>query len=614
MPPQIIAQSLSSITTLAENPPLDYRDPVESVVTPLTLYIARVPGSRDVFLTTLKPREKVVTAYDLEGSLYYCHVDNPDDEVIRRSLEKSDIDTVGGLDDDEAGPLPFLPESPTRSPARKSPSLDESTSIPKRKALPPKPQLPLGDRPIPPPKLFPHLQFSPNHHVERSKYGDQLTYRLQEQSAQKPTLPPRPTPSLEVQPDLLPRKVLQGPRPLQHSRLQSVDSAALTNGLAGKENVKNRRWSEQPEKTQLRPSLPLRPSERHRNGSPTSITESRQGSLRESEEDDAEPLSITIIRRNPSTGEQWNIGKIRTLDTILPNDTTGSGLTANVLAFDLTQPGYSKFVQKRTRYDDSSEDDFVEQEDTSVANMRSPNILATESPFTRHIRLPPSRPLQIKAPSPRRRHFGSSLDAGRPGLPHRDPSHTSPPDITMATSTNLTTPSNPYTFLSPWNTTCTLSTGATGRALKCKHQLPLPTPSAGISHLGPPSPLAVPLSELRFNLPRSSQRPLFRKSAHSAPIITPQFPRRSQNESTYSSESDNAEEEEDYFDGGHGMAGTGLDTRMDLSLGQERAGGGSGGKRAKLGKIIIEREGLKMLDFVVMANLGVWWRKGYERR
>lgn len=48
--------------------------------------------------------------------------------------------------------------------------------------------------------------------------------------------------------------------------------------------------------------------------------------------------------------------------------------------------------------------------------------------------------------------------------------------------------------------------------------------------------------------------------------------------------------------------------RLDLSLGQEFAGGGFGGKQAKLGKMIIEDEGLKMMDLLVAANLGLWWR------
>ena len=54
------------------------------------------------------------------------------------------------------------------------------------------------------------------------------------------------------------------------------------------------------------------------------------------------------------------------------------------------------------------------------------------------------------------------------------------------------------------------------------------------------------------------------------------------------------------------------DGRLDLSLGQERAGGGFGGRQAKLGKLIVEGEGLAMLDLVVAANMGIWWR-GYER-
>ena len=47
--------------------------------------------------------------------------------------------------------------------------------------------------------------------------------------------------------------------------------------------------------------------------------------------------------------------------------------------------------------------------------------------------------------------------------------------------------------------------------------------------------------------------------------------------------------------------------RLDLSIGREKAGGGSRGKRAKLGKLIIHDEGIKMLDLVIAANMGVLW-------
>lgn len=52
---------------------------------------------------------------------------------------------------------------------------------------------------------------------------------------------------------------------------------------------------------------------------------------------------------------------------------------------------------------------------------------------------------------------------------------------------------------------------------------------------------------------------------------------------------------------------------FDLTLGREKAGGGNRGKRAKMGKLIIWDDGLKMLDLVVAANVGVWWNV-WERK
>jgi len=46
MPPAVEARSLSSLTTLAANPPLYPRNPTQEIQQPLVLYIARVPGSK----------------------------------------------------------------------------------------------------------------------------------------------------------------------------------------------------------------------------------------------------------------------------------------------------------------------------------------------------------------------------------------------------------------------------------------------------------------------------------------------------------------------------------------------------------------------------------------
>lgn len=52
--------------------------------------------------------------------------------------------------------------------------------------------------------------------------------------------------------------------------------------------------------------------------------------------------------------------------------------------------------------------------------------------------------------------------------------------------------------------------------------------------------------------------------------------------------------------------------RMDFSLARENAGGGIKGDEAKLGKLIVEDEGIKMLDLVVAASMAVWWRSYYR--
>jgi len=113
--------------------------------------------------------------------------------------------------------------------------------------------------------------------------------------------------------------------------------------------------------------------------------------------------------------------------------------------------------------------------------------------------------------------------------------------------------------------------------------------------------VALPVSELRFNLPGSSKPSTPRVEESSKRSSFFHRPRHSRNNSSLvDSRVESTEDVRRSFD------------RMDLSLGQEVAGGGFGGKKAKLGKLIIEDEGLKMIDLLVAANLALWWR-AYER-
>ncbi|RVD80745.1 uncharacterized protein DFL_008638 [Arthrobotrys flagrans] len=77
------AQSLDTLTRLADNPPLQIRryppqppphDPHAVSSHQLKLYIVRVPNSQDIILTPLKPQCNTVTAQDIVSCLYYLRI------------------------------------------------------------------------------------------------------------------------------------------------------------------------------------------------------------------------------------------------------------------------------------------------------------------------------------------------------------------------------------------------------------------------------------------------------------------------------------------------------------------------------------------------------------
>ncbi|KAL8853994.1 MAG: hypothetical protein Q9221_001117 [Calogaya cf. arnoldii] len=555
----IQAKSLSSLVTLADDPPPTIYSDQESL-DPLVLYIARVPGNRDVFLTTTKPLQKVVTAQDIQNSLYYIHLDSQDDERLRESIGSSNPDANQGLTaqrqhstnprmDSVVKGLPSTVPSGAKSPLESPlPTLDNL-------------QASLSD-PSPPTTIV------------RKPVG-------QGSPPNSPTAQARLKPS---SPHII------GPRAM-HSRLHSVDSPGLR--LArGKENLMPRRWSEQPTI-----ALSSAPSKREAPGPSVAAAardtiasyadkamslmpdqpgnaaryhnERRQSfGLRE------EDLSLTLIRRYD--GSQWNVGKVFSvchpgehMKNIAPSQ-------PDEIAIQISTPGYSKYCLP-----------------SANASVGPPRI------FERRLSRP-QRPSKINSAvdnSPsitKHRTPRMSMDFRRLSKPHGD----GPQDVNEGTKQSpegTSTGIKGYAFYSPWNGTCEFSSGVTGQTLKCKHT----APEQGSQ--------AVPVSELRFNLPTSGGR----GAASPHVLRSPDRPRISKrssyfsnkrgSESTYSEASEhiptNDEDE---------------DQQLDLSLGQERAGGGFGGKQAKLGKLIVEPEGLKMLDLVVAANMGLWW-KVYER-
>jgi NADH dehydrogenase (ubiquinone) Fe-S protein 8 len=115
---------------------------------------------------------------------------------------------------------------------------------------------------------------------------------------------------------------------------------------------------------------------------------------------------------------------------------------------------------------------------------------------------------------------------------------------------------------------------------------------------------AKPVSELRFNLPHGTRHQAPDRDGTSkggrwdANHLSGHFSKLLHHRSRSSDEESDNDDEYGEDDNS---------APMDLTLGREHAGGGTRGKRAKLGKLIIHDEGLKMLDLVVAANIGVWW-------
>jgi hypothetical protein len=182
------------------------------------------------------------------------------------------------------------------------------------------------------------------------------------------------------------------------------------------------------------------------------------------------------------------------------------------------------------------------------------------------------------------------MSAGGPGSP------SSPPNEIITRPGPGVKPKG-YMFASPWDGRCEFRTGQGGRSLICRHVL-----DSTSSRLAPTSLIhgqdgTRAVSELRFNLPGSSSdggqghshaRHSFHGKFDKLLKLDPRHRRVGESSDEF--------EDEDEYDGG-----------MDLNLGLERAGGGKRGNRAKMGKLIVHDEGLKMLDLVVAANVGMLW-------
>ncbi|PZD39425.1 vegetative incompatibility protein HET-E-1 [Pyrenophora tritici-repentis] len=513
--PIIEAKSLSTLTALAFNPPAYPRNPTHVRHEPLVLYIARVPGSRDVFLSPMKPRDKVVTAEDITSSLYYVHVEQPEDANL--------VDRPAYLDDD------FLEQGQSTSYPASAPPVQ-------RKAVPGVPAIAVAParKPVPG-ALAPINNYSSNQNIKANQYA--------QSSGAVPDLPPR----------------------------RSYDSTQY------------RQENKRPE------AVPRRRSMNPPRACP----------------------ALTLIRRDPASGAQWNVARIEDPPVLDISSTTidDPRIKKKIGApmyIEIFNPGYSKFL-----YSDTGDRPPLPTRNTGLS-VRSHEVgqaqipasqmshrLASENTFRRRIWMEGSQ--HGGGSFGHRKNTSHDYNTGRPSSkgsyngeaemrPTPTPSFLTREDQTYGSIqvSDRQTSFRGYVFSSPWDGRCEFITGVGGGSLKCRHIVP------GLQ--GAP-PTAATVSELRFNLPSSPKgsTPTGEATLKRSSIF--RRGRHSRNNSSLSIDRND----------GAGNARNPLD-RYDLSLGQEFAGGGLGGKQAKLGKMILEDEGLKMMDLLVAANMALWWR------
>ncbi|KAI7533503.1 hypothetical protein KC317_g19199, partial [Hortaea werneckii] len=292
----IEAGSLSTITALASNPPQHLGIPVRSIGSPLVLYIARVPGSRDVFLTPLKPRDKIVTAEDVQSSLYFVHVNEDiDDQALQQPPKPSSVNT-------NASDLPYIEE----------PTISRKPVLPTRPEPPTTPPYPVYEQaPAHRALNSPKLQQVPRKPVNTSNaYGGNG-------SLEKPTSP------------VTARRPLPTPPEEQPSHLSPNDDNTRFSRHSGDFDDSNpyfRRYSE---------------DVNARRGDNLNVPKLEAGSL-------------TLIRRDPASGEQWNVASIHdppvqevsSSALLYPSSATRTKRGGVPLYLDITSPGYLQFVNE----------------------------------------------------------------------------------------------------------------------------------------------------------------------------------------------------------------------------------------------------------------------------
>lgn len=655
----------------------------------------------DIFLSPVKPPTKSsVSAEAINASLYYLHVATPEDDALLQEVEqerekqlhrrKEELEAAG-IDDpahrefarlNNVRRKPVGGELASRSQENISTPAAMPAPTPGLENVAP-PRVPVPRRPVPAAQLS----------AENVSFSGTPVANAQPVIEDKPrqgsvdsignAVSRRPLPPLPPNEE-----------PLIHDPSSGDDQPRKTNRWSAfVDNVQARGkevWREKYETMSAgrhsldanRPQFPPRPSHdgsRSPNRSPGQ-SPSRQAKSHKPSRGNA-GFHITLIRRDPASGTQWNVATIST-----------PRMDRNAVDIEISTPGYNRFAGSNEPLSLAS---LAAKFPPGMLKSAGPSLAAslglekpTENQPQAQPQPQPSGPQKFHRQLCVSRQFEdpngnvrSAVDSGNGHVPE-----------------GSKLKSGYYVFNSPWNGTCTFSSSVNGRSLKCKHMISAPghVPT-GDSDANP----AVTVAEIRFNTPFQAANLHFHashashrqhhyhhhhqqphphhQSQTSNPTAAPTSPRlhipdQSNPDSTskrnslsqflnpnnfarprahsgpnspYTPDTPNASTtprtpfsptnlirrtslRSPRFSRGEfrhqypapprprrstSTSSGGPDSdedRLDFSLARELAGGGMRGKSAKLGKLVIEDEGIKMLDLVVAACMAVWWRGYYH--
>ncbi|KAF7586458.1 hypothetical protein BBP40_008891 [Aspergillus hancockii] len=463
------ARSLSSITAVASNPPAYPRNPTQKKHDPLVLYIVRVPGSKDVFLSPLKPPTKAsVSAEAINASLYYLHVSTPEDDVLLQEYEqereeeaklrretlgdeadvppefakmnkvrRKPVPGGGGCAKVDADARPALPPRPSNL------SLQENVPVSSFADLtPPRPGLSGSRSSIDIPQATADGRDSFLGNMPPAP-GDVMVARL--------PLPPRPLPPV-------PRDEVAFDSPEDSYAAKRANRWSALSGYLPGRNLEN--WKEKYEdlssgrhsldsfrRPQVRPRSAHGSPSRTRMGSPArSPGQSPSMKPYDSKPPDRPGFHITLIRRDPTHGSQWNVATIST-----------PKLDGSAIDIEVSTPGYNRFAAQNEPLSLANLGLNLPSDRLSLSSFRPTQAELAEAiqpnqpsqPRKFHRKLCVSRPYQDET--------RGSLDLGsRPSLDNGTTNSPTKPNLPNFSKLK----SGYYTFTSPWNGTCTFSTSA----------------------------------------------------------------------------------------------------------------------------------------------------------